>query len=158
MDHHILQVITGREEKASKDLQALGYIVTLPMKMISVRDKTRRVATPKWIPLLPGYLGISGYVQDWGAIYRLPDVIKPLMADGEPANVGLQVMKSIEALANMSFETDLTPVLNIGEKVKITAGAGQGMEVVVTGLGTNKVQIDLGGIPASISSDKVTPL
>lgn len=131
------------------------------MRMETTRDGKQRGREAVWRPILPGYLGLSTpratmLNWTWPDIMSIEGVIGPLRIDGQPANVGPEVIRIMQSLEYMEFEPEEKKMnLNIGQTVKITTGAFENLEVKITGFGTNSVNISLGNINAKIDRSKI---
>ena len=99
MQHYILQIVTGQEQKAAKELEALGIRSTLPMRQATRHNpKNRRKVEIVYAPVLPGYLVITADYIDWMAVRKLKEVIKPIECNGEPQPVSPQVVDYVARL------------------------------------------------------------
>ena len=99
MQHYILQVVTGQEQRAAKELEAMGIASVLPMRQ-ATRRSSRSRSKPEFVrvPVLPGYLVISCNFIDWFAILKLKQVIRPIDIGGEPHPVGQDVVDAVAAM------------------------------------------------------------
>ena len=96
---YVLRLVTGTEQKAAKELEAIGIKSTLPMRQTTKRNpKNRRKVETVYVPVLPGYLVITADYIDWIAVKKLKEVIKPIECNGEPQPVSPQVVDYVAAL------------------------------------------------------------
>jgi len=99
MQNFILCLVTGTEKKAAKELDKLGIRSTLPMRPITRRSPhNRRKVETISVPVLPGYLVITGTNIDWLAVMKRKEVIRPIECGGEPQPISPQVVEYVAAL------------------------------------------------------------
>lgn len=103
---YVLRLVTGTEQKAAKELEALGIASTLPMRQTTRRNpKNRRKLKTIYVPVLPGYLVITANHIDWPAVRKLKEVIRPIELGGEPQPVSSEVVQYVAALEGIEAHT-----------------------------------------------------
>lgn len=126
----ILRLVTGTEQKAAKELEALGIASTLPMRQTTRRNpKNRRKVETIYVPVLPGYLVITANHIDWPAVTKLKEVIKPIELGGEPQPVSPQVVEYVAALEGI--EADQLP-FRLQQRVQVLDDNGRPTGLVGT--------------------------
>lgn len=99
MQHYILQVVTGQEQRAAKELEAIGIASTLPMRSTTKRNpRNRRQVEVISVPVLPGYLVITANHIDWPAVRNLKEVIAPIEIGGTPHQITDETVRYVAAM------------------------------------------------------------
>lgn len=163
--NYIAEVYPGREIYVKSRLEKLSLRVTMPTTLVSIRPtqsaKRRGTATSKLVPVLSGYLGVSGHcLEHYSEMLKATrGAIDFLRMDGEPVDIGEAVMQQIAALEGIPVEKPLDPIrLQVGQNARITEGLIAGLTCTIIGIGSSKVQIEIDGVKATIGKGKLEAL
>ncbi len=105
MQHFVLQVTTGSETKAKDDLQGLGLAVTCPMTIKPWRNpRKRNEVKPVSVPVLPGYVIISGEAIQWRDVRAIQHVVRPIDCGGEPQAVSAELVQYVADLEGVKAQ------------------------------------------------------
>lgn len=118
------------EKQVAETLQGKGFDVFLPLYDSVRRWKDRRKLLS--LPLFPGYLFVRGGHQRRLGILTTPGV-HMILSRGEEAAVIPEVeIHAIRRSLEAKFAVEPHPYLNCGDRVRVTRGALEGIEGILT--------------------------
>jgi transcription antitermination factor NusG len=119
-----------RHEKAVKDqLDWKAVEVFLPTFASERRWKDRKVSID--LPLFPGYIFTRIHPSERIKVLSTPSVVRMLSFNGVPAPIAASEIDAIRRCLESSAVLQKHPFLKVGERVRVTRGAFEGLEGVV---------------------------
>jgi transcription antitermination factor NusG len=124
-----LQIRTRHEVGIAQILENKGYEMFLPLYKSKSRWSDRIKTVEK--PLFPGYLFCRFNSQDRFPILSTPGVIQVVGYNRMPVPVEDSEIQALQTLATSGLPNQPWPFLEVGDRVRIEAGALNGLEGVL---------------------------
>lgn len=140
-----------RHEKAVSDqLEKRGVEAFLPTFTSESQWKDRRVKITQ--PLFPGYVFARIRMEEKIRVVSSPSVIRIVSFNGMPAAISEREIESVRLCSERGALLEVCPFLEVGERVRVRAGAFEGVEgFVVNRKNGCKLVISIGVIHQSVA-------
>ena len=140
-----------RHEKAVSDqLEKRGVEAFLPTFTSESQWKDRRVKITN--PLFPGYVFARIRMEEKIRVVSSPSVIRIVSFNGMPAAISEREIESVRLCAERGALLEVCPFLEVGERVRVRAGAFEGVEgFVINRKNRCKLVISIGVIHQSVA-------
>ncbi len=116
-----------RHEKAvSEQLEKRGVEAFLPTFISESQWKDRRVKITN--PLFPGYVFARIRMDEKIRVVSSPSVIRIVSFNGMPAAISEKEIESVRLCSERGALLEMCPFLEVGERVRVRAGAFEGVE------------------------------
>lgn len=120
----------SRHEKVvNLELSKKGLETFLPLMKVLSRWKDRRKLIER--PLFPGYLFIHTSLEHRLAILKTAGVVQIVGVKNVPQSIPDQQIENIQILLRSNFRYDPHPSLEVGQRVRVKAGALEGCEGIL---------------------------
>jgi transcription antitermination factor NusG len=128
---HWLAVYTQpRHERAVRDhLEAKAIEVFLPTTIEQSHWKDRRVTLE--VPAFPGYVFVRTPLHERTPVLSTPGVVRILSFNGTPASIDAAEIEALRRCRRDGARLEPHPFAVVGERVRVRAGALEGLEGVV---------------------------
>jgi transcription antitermination factor NusG len=128
---HWLAVYTQpRHERTVRDhLEAKAIEVFLPIAVERSQWRDRRVTLE--VPAFPGYVFVRTSLHERAPVLSTPGVVRILSFNGKPASIDAGEIEALRLCQRDGTPLEPHPFASVGERVRVRAGALQGLEGVV---------------------------
>ncbi len=118
------------EKRVAEQLRAKSLEAFLPIHRCRHKWKNGVLADVE-LPLFPGYLFARAPVEDRGRLLQLPGVLGLAASNAHPTAIPESDMEALRLIAH-SLGVEPHPFLNIGDRIRITAGPLTGLVGILT--------------------------
>jgi len=117
------------EKAVAEQLETRSVETFLPTLSSRRQWKDRRVEIAR--PLFPGYVFTRIALADRIKVVSIPSVVRILSFNGQPAEISDQEIESVRLCVGGGVALESHPVPEVGERVRVTSGAFEGVEGIV---------------------------
>ncbi len=149
---HVAYTMPNFEKKICKELGKRAINSYLPLQKVLRQWKDRKKVIE--VPLFPNYLFVKVNPIERCSVLNINGILKFVSFNGNPAIVNDFEINNIMRIINSSLDVhrEVNCDLSVGEKVKITSGALEGLEgVVMEAQGNSRIYIEMRFISQTIS-------
>ena len=149
------------EKQVAKFLEQRGIESYLPLILRERQWKDRRKVVP--FPLFPSYVFGRFALPDVHAVLSTPGVSTIVRAQGQPAPIAEEELGNVrrfaQAIASTGIEPEARPLLQGGQRVRISEGPFEGVEgLVIESRGRKRVLVGITAIGQGLEIDIDTRL
>src|SRR5687767_9382750 len=137
------------EKQVAKALQERGMESYLPLIPRQRQWKDRKKVVP--FPLFPSYVFARFALRDVHAVLTTPGVSTIVRTQGQPAPVAEDELENVrrfaEGLAATGIEPESRPLIEEGQRIRVTEGPFEGVEgIVIENRGRKRVLVGITAI------------
>lgn len=149
---YAINVRSNQEKVADALLREKGYDTFCPLQPKRSRRTDKTIDLEQ--PLFPGYLFCQFEHGNRGPVVTLSPVVRVVGVGRTPMPVDLDELQVIRDIVASGVPYKPWPYLNVGERVKLTAGPLAGMTGILTAdRGEDRVVVSVGLIQRSVAAE-----